>query len=114
MIEHPNIIDKLVGAYDSMVGIFAYAVSSLSNSLPKSDYFCKSAIELKQAANQLLATTKQYDKDGKFMSDETSQLLNSLCTTDTSIFEAVRRLGLLPLIQKIITYRELIRSVKQL
>lgn len=112
MIKNPNIIDKLIGAYDAMVGIFAYTVSSLSNSLPKSDYFCKSAIDLKQAANQLLGTTEQYDKDGNFMSDETTELLNSLCTSDSPYFEAVMRLGLLPLIQKIKLYRDLIRSVK--
>lgn len=112
MILNPNIIDKFVTAYDSMVGIFAYTVSSLSKSLPRSDYFYKSAVKLTPAANQLLATTQQYDKDGMFWSDETTELLSSLCTSDTPTFEAIEMLGLMPLLQKIQMYRELIRSIK--
>jgi hypothetical protein len=112
MILNPNIIDRFVTAYDSMVGIFAYTVSSYAKSLPKSDYFCKSAVQLTPAANQLLATTQQYDKDGKFWSDQTTELLNGLCTSDMPTYDAIQRLGLLPLLQKIQMYRELIRSMK--
>ena len=112
MIQNPNIVERLFAAYDSLVGCFAYTVSSLSKSLPKSDYFCKAAIELKPTANQLLSTTRQYDNDGLFWNDETTELLNSLSTSDTPMFEAIQRLGLLPMVQKIHMYRELIKSIK--
>lgn len=112
MILNPNIIDRFVTAYDSMVGIFAYTVRSYAKSLPKSDYFSKAAIQLTPAANQLLATTQQYDKDSNFWSNETTGLLNGLCTSDTPTYEAIEMLGLLPLLQKIQMYRDLIRSIK--
>lgn len=112
MMLNPNIINKCITAYDSMVGIFAYTVSSLSKSLPKSDYFCMSAIQLVPAANQLLATTQQYDKDDSFSSDETGKLLNDLCNPDSPTFDDIQSLGLLPLLQKIHFYRELILTIK--
>jgi hypothetical protein len=113
MTLNPNIIDRFVTAYDSMVGIFAYTVSSLSKSLPKSDHACKSAIQLVPAANQLLATTRQYDKNDSFSSDATSELLNALCSSDTPTFGAIQTLGLLPLLQKIQLYRDMIRNIKE-
>lgn len=112
MMQKPDMIDRLASAYDSMVGIFAYTVSMMSKSLPKSDSFCKSATQLVPVANQLLATTRQYDKDDNFSSDETIELLHSLCVSDTPTFDAIQDLGLLPLVQKIHLYHDLIRNIK--
>ena len=112
MINNTSILERFIKSYDSMVRIFAYTVGELSQSLPKSDYSCKSAIELLPAANQLLSTTQQYNGSEKFSALETSDLLDELITSDTPIFESIQRLGLLPLIQKIKMYRSLILSIK--
>ena len=113
MMQKPDMIDRLASAYDSMVGIFAYTVSMMSKSMPKSDSFCKSATQLVPVANQLLATTRQYDKNDSFSSDATSELLNALCSSDTPTFGAIQTLGLLPLLQKIQLYRDMIRNIKE-
>lgn len=119
MIQLPKIIENFVKSYDAMVGIFAYTVGELSRSLPQSDHFCKAANHLLPAANhllpaanQLLATTRKYDENDYFSSEKTSQLLDELLTSDTPTFEAVQRIGLMPLIRKILMYRHLIQAIK--
>lgn len=107
-----SILELLVKSYDSMVGIFAYTVGELSKSLPKSDMFSKAAADLVPLANRLLMTTQRYDKDNIFLSEETTELLDNLCTSETAAFDAVQKIGLLPLLVKISMYRELIMSIR--
>lgn len=105
--------DLFVTAYDALVNVFAYTVGSLSKSLPQSDYFCKAANELLPVANQLLATTKRYEQERiNILSKTTSDLLEELCTSGKQRYDAIQSLGLLPLIQKIQKYRELVINTK--
>ena len=102
-----------VKSYDSLVNVFAYTVGELSKSLPQSDYFCKAANDLLPAANELLATTQRYDVGGaKIFSPSTTRLLNELSTSGSPVFASVRLFGLLPLIQKIMNYRDLVKCTK--
>jgi hypothetical protein len=101
-----------VKSYDALVGVFAYTVGELSKSLPQSDYFAKAANELLPAANHLLATTQRFDGGENIFLPSTTQILDRLSTSGTPLFDAVQTLGLLPLIQKIMTYRELVKDTK--
>jgi len=108
-----KIVNMLMGSYDAFVRVFAYMVGELSKSLPNSDFMCKSANELLPTANELLSTMQKYEGYEKLISESTSQLLDELCTSDNEKFENIQRLGLLPLINKMRMYRELIMTVKR-
>ena len=108
-----SINSLFVKSYDALVGVFAYTVGELSKSLPQSDYFAKAANELLPAANHLLATTQRFDGGENIFLPSTTQILDRLSTSGTPLFDAVQTLGLLPLIQKIMTYRELVKDTKQ-
>lgn len=112
MNQSTSISDMFVNAYDALVNVFAYTIGTLSKSLPQSDFYCKAANELLPVANELLATTSRYNEDGtKLSSPATSKVLDELYTSDRQPFTAIRELGLLPLIQKIRMYRELIVNI---
>ena len=107
-----SINSLLVRSYDTLVNVFAYTVGEVSRSLPQSDYFAKAANMLLPAANQLLATTQRYEGGDNIFLPSTTRALNELSTSGTPVFEAVQQLGVLPLIQKVITYRDLIKNTK--
>ena len=108
-----KIVNMLMGSYDAFVRVCAYMVGELSKALPNSDFMCKSANELLPTANELLSTMQKYEGYEKLISEATSQLLDELCTSDNEKFENIQRLGLLPLINKMRMYRELIMTVKR-
>ena len=107
-----SINSHFVKSYNALVEIFAYTVGRVSKSLPQSDYFAKAANELLPAANHLLATTQRFDGSENVFLPSTTKILNELSTSGTPLFDAVQMLGLLPLIQKIMTYRELVKITK--
>ena len=107
-----SINSLLVRSYDTLVNVFAYTVGEVSRSLPQSDYFAKAANMLLPAANQLLATTQRYEGGDNIFLPTTTRLLNELSTSGTPLFDAVQKLGLLLLIQKIMTYRDLLKDTK--
>lgn len=107
-----SINSLFVKSYDTLVNVFAYTVGELSKALPQSDYFAKAANQLLPAANELLATTQRYEGTENVFLPSTTHLLNELSTSDTPVFDAVQTLGLLPLIQKIMTYRGLLMDIK--
>ena len=108
-----SINDLFVKSYDALVDVFAYTVAVISKSLPQSDYYCKAAQDLLPAANKLLATTQRYEGGDKLSLAETSDLLHVLCTSDTPQFDSVEKLGLLSLVQKILSYRDLVINTRQ-
>ncbi len=99
-------------SYDTLVNVFAYTVGELAKSLPQSDYFAKAANRLLPAANQLLATTQRFEGNDNIFLPSTTRLLSELSTSGTPVFDAVQKLGLLPLIQKIVIYRDLLKDTK--
>ena len=102
-----------VKSYDTLVNVFAYTVGELSKSLPQSDYSAKAANALLPAASQLLATTQRFKGGDTIFLPSITRLLNELSTSGTPVFDAVQKLGLLPLIQKLMTYRELVMNTKE-
>ena len=112
MNKMSSINSLIVKAYDALVNVFAYTVGELSKSLPQSDYSAKAANSLLPAANQLLATTQRFEGGDNIFLPTTTRLLNELSTSGTPLFDAVQKLGLLPLIQKIMTYRNLLMDTK--
>ena len=107
-----SINSLFVKSYDTLVNVFAYTVGELSKALPQSDYFAKAANKLLPAANQLLATTQRYEGGDKIFSPSMTRLLDDLSTSGTPLYDAVQTLGLLPLVQKIMTYRDLLKDIK--
>ena len=94
-------------SYDALVNVFAYTVGE-----QQSDFSAKAANKLLPAANQLLATTQRFEGGSNIFLPSTTRLLNELSTSGTPVFDAVQTLGLLPLIQKIMTYRDLLQNTK--
>jgi len=113
MNQMSSINTLFVKSYDALVEVFAYTVAVISKSLPQSDYYSKAAKDLLPSANKLLATTQRYEGGEKLSLAETSDLLYELCTSNTALFESVEKLGLLPLIQKILSYRDLVINTRQ-
>ena len=109
---NPSINSPFQEPYDALVHAFAYTVGKVAKSLPQNDYFTKAANELLPAANELLATTQRFEGVDNIFLPSTTRLLNELSSSDTPVFGAVQILGLLPLVQKIITYRDLLRDTK--
>ena len=99
-------------SYDALVNVFAYTVGEQAKSLPQSDFSAKAANKLLPAANHLLATTQRFEGGSNIFLPSTTRLLNELSTSGTPVFDAVQTLGLLPLIQKIMTYRDLLQNTK--